>query len=114
MKKPVVVALTAQLLLLFALPGVTWLVGSLDLYLAIPVLILLAVHPLCCLGTGIFAGLDIKARWWLLPAVAVLVFYVYLVLFSLETAFLLFAGADLLLGALGITGAALVQRIRKR
>ncbi|MDE6836958.1 MAG: hypothetical protein K2P33_01010, partial [Acutalibacter sp.] len=51
MKKPVVVALTAQLLLLFALPGVTWLVGSLDLYLAITVLILLAVHPLCCLGT---------------------------------------------------------------
>ncbi|MDE6837266.1 MAG: hypothetical protein K2P33_02605, partial [Acutalibacter sp.] len=66
------------------------------------------------LGTGIFAGLDIKARWWLVPVAAVLVLCGYLVFFSLETAFLLFAGADLLLGVLGITGAALVQRIRKR
>ena len=114
MKKSTLIALAVQGAVLFALPGVTWFLGELDFYFVAAILILMAVHPLCCLGMGIFAGLEIKARWWLVLTAAALALAGNLVFFSLETAFLYYGGINLLLGVLGMTVAAVVQRARRR
>ena len=113
-KRPAVIALTVQLIVLFALPGLTWFVGSLDSYFIMAMLLLLVIHPLCCLGIGIFAGLDVKARWWLVLTSAALARPGDLVFFSFETAFFLYGGINLLLGVLGMAGAMLIQRMRQR
>ena len=105
-KRPAVIALTVQLIVLFALPGLTWFIMAM--------LLLLVIHPLCCLGIGIFAGLDVKARWWLVLTSAALALAGDLVFFSFETAFFLYGGINLLLGVLGMAGAMLIQRMRQR
>lgn len=114
MKRSTLIALAVQAAVLFALPGVTWLVGSTENYLILSVLLLMAVHPICCLGTGVFAGLDIRARWWLVLTGPVLALCGDLVFFAMEAGFLSYAGINLLAGVLGLAAAALIRQLSKR
>ena len=112
MKKSAVIALAVQGAVLFALPGVTWFLRELDSYFVAAILILMGIHPLCCLGMGIFAGLHVKNRWWLVLSGAVLALCGDWLFFDFQTAFLYYAGINLLLGALGMAATAVVQRAR--
>lgn len=114
MKKSTLIALAVQIAVLFAMPGVVQLVRRGDVHFILTILILMAIHPLCCLGTGIFAGLDIKSRWWLALTGPVLALCADLIFYAMDAGFLFYFGINLLAGVLGLAAAALIKQLTKR
>jgi hypothetical protein len=113
-KRSTLIALAVQTGVLFALPGMAQLVERGDVNFILTLLILMALHPLCCLGTGIFAGLDIKARWWLVLTGPVLALCGDLIFYDMEADFLFYVWVNLLSGVLGLGITALIKQLSKR
>ena len=68
-------------------------------------------NPLLAGGTGIFAGWEIKSRWWMpLAHAALFVCGAWLFLEMGEPAFFLYAAAYLTTGILTMLGTAIVRR----
>ena len=112
MKRSTLIALAVQTGVLFALPGMAQLVGRGDVNFILT--LLMALHPLCCLGTGIFAGLDIKARWWLVLTGPVLALCGDLIFYDMEADFLFYVWVNLLSGVLGLGITALIKQLSNR
>ena len=111
MKKSGLIALVVQVVVLAGLPALNLIFGSLDIYFAVDILILLVIHPTCSLGMGIFAGLDIRARWWLLLSGPLLALCAEWIFFALEMDFLIYAGINFLLGIVGMVSTILVRQV---
>ena len=114
MKRPALIALAVQAVVLFALPGVIQLVGRADVHFILTILVLMILQPLCCLGTGIFAGLNIKSRWWLVLTGAALALCADLIFYALDIGFLLYVGRNFLAGVIGLAAAALIKHLSQR
>lgn len=114
MKRAAILVLAAQAVVMVGPPALTRLAVSLDIYFVAVMAILLVIHPLCCLGTGIFAGLDTKTRWWLVLTGTVLALCGDWLSFAFSSDFLFYAGLNLLLGLLGLTATTVVRRAIKR
>ena len=110
--------------------GVAWLLGVGAVMLLLPALTLLLppqaymaaiiplffiVDPLCLLATGIFAGWDVRARWWFpIGAAALYLCGAWLFVDFLEMDFLFYAAGYLAVGLFSMGAAALIWNKSER
>lgn len=84
-----------------------------DGQMAVCFILFFAVNPIYMIGTGIFAGQDIKGLWYLPVVSSVLFLLGVWIFFDMgETAFIIYAVSYLVLGILSMAASGIIRKRR--
>ena len=112
MKRSTTAWLIGTAAIMLGMPGAARFT-NMDAFMVLIALEFFIIGPLWALGTGIFAGWDAKARWWLTianPALFIAGAWIFLEMGELD--FLFYAFCYLMVGVLSMFITAVIRRNR--